>query len=108
MVNEIKTKYMGFGDTRPFKVYFNRCQHDHVVKCKYLGNMIKSTRRVKNDAFGDNHKYLYDIARKALFSMYKKPKKLDPPPPPPPPRDNAPHVWCNDQAWNGLVYGSDA
>ena len=71
-VNEIKTKCMGLGDTNPFKVYFNGCQIDHVLKYKYLGNIIKSTRRVKDDAFGENYKYLCDHARKALFGMYKQ------------------------------------
>ena len=70
-LNEIKTKYMGFGDTKPFRVYFNGCQIDHVVKYKYLDNIIKSMRRVKDDVFGENYKYLCDQARKALFGMYK-------------------------------------
>ena len=76
-VNEINTNCMGFGDINPFEVYFNGCQIDHVVKYKYLGNIIKWTRRVKDDAFGDNHKYLCYQARKALFGMYKNPKKME-------------------------------
>ena len=55
-VNEIKTNCMGFGDTNPFKVYFNGCQTDHILKYKYYGNIIKSTRPVKDDAFGENYK----------------------------------------------------
>ena len=98
-VNKIKTKCMGFGDTKPFKVYFNGCQIDHVVKYKYLGNIIKSTRRVKDDAFGENYKYLCNQARKALFGMYKKPSKIGKKNPS---RDNAPHVWCNDQTNPGI------
>ena len=77
VVNEIKTKCMGFGDTKPFKVYFNGCQIDHVVRYKYLGNIIKSTRRVKDDALGENYKYLCNQARTALFGMYKKPQILE-------------------------------
>ena len=61
-VNEIK-KCMGLGDTRPFKVYFNGCKINQVVKNKYLGIIIKSPRRVKDDAFGENYKCLCDQAR---------------------------------------------
>ena len=51
-----------------------------MLKKIYLGNIIKSTRRVKNDAFGENYIYIYiygylcEQARKALFGMcmYKK------------------------------------
>ena len=96
-VNEIKTKCMGFGDTKPFKVYFNGCHINHVVKYKYLGNIIRSTRQVKDDAFGENYKYLCDQARKALFGMYKKLKNWKNPP-----RDNALHLWCNDQTNPGI------
>ena len=55
-VNEIKIKRMGFGDTKPFKVYFNGCRIDHVVKYQYLANIVKSTRRFKEDALGDIYK----------------------------------------------------
>ena len=71
-VNEIKTLCMGFGDTMPFKVYFNGCQIDHVVKYKYLGNIVKSTRRVKDGAFGESYKCLCDQARKAFFLVCTK------------------------------------
>ena len=72
---------MGFGDTKPSKVYFDGCQIDHVLEYKYLGNIIKSTRRVKDGAFGDNYKHRCDLARKALFGMYKKTSKIGKNPP---------------------------
>ena len=78
----------GICDNKPYKVYFNGCQVDLVVKYEYLGSIIKSTRRVKDDAFGDNHKYLCGQARKAFFDMYKKtPKNWKNPL-----RDNVPHL----------------
>ena len=79
-VNKIKTKRMGFGDAKPFEVYFNGCQIDHVVKYKYLRNIVKSTRRVKEDAFGENYKYLCYQAHNALFWCVQKLKKWKNPP----------------------------
>ena len=45
-------------------------------KHKYLGNIVKSTRRIKEDAFGESYEYLCDQASKALFDMYKKKLKM--------------------------------
>ena len=69
-------------------MYFNGCRIDHVVKYQYLANIVKSTRRFKEDALGDIFKYMCNQAHKALFGMHKKTlKRLEESP-----RDNASHV----------------
>ena len=45
-VNEIKTKCMSFGKIETVSVTFNHKNIEQVVQCKFLGNVIKSVRRL--------------------------------------------------------------
>ena len=77
IVNETKTKVMVCGSARrDIVVKFNDKVLDVVDQYKYLGNLMKSVKRVNEDVFGANYQYLCNKARQAVFAMFKRLKNI--------------------------------
>ena len=72
IVNETKTKAMSFGATGQIKVYNNEKMIMQVDEYKYLGTIIRSTKRRNQDVFYRNFSFIGDKARKAIFGLQKK------------------------------------
>ena len=49
---------------------------DVVDQYKYLGNLMKSVKRVNEDVFGANYQYLFNKARQTVFAMFKQLKNI--------------------------------
>ena len=60
-----KTKAMSFGATGQFKVYYNGSIIMQVDEYKYLGTIVRSTKRRNFSLIGDK-------SRKAIFGLQKK------------------------------------
>ena len=76
VVNEMKTRVMVCGSsTDNIKIKFNNKVLDVVDQYKYLGNIIKRTKRPNEDIFGENYQYLCNRAKQAIFAIYKRLKK---------------------------------
>ena len=72
IVNETKTKAMSFGATGQIKVYYNEKMIMQVDEYKYLGTIIRSTKRRNQDLFFRNFSFVGDKARKAIFGLQEK------------------------------------
>ena len=81
IVNEIKTKCMGFGRIKEIEVSFNGKIIEQVSKYKCLGTVIRSVHKINEDPFRENYTHLTDHGRKAIFSMYKRLKPIGKPSP---------------------------
>lgn len=82
IVNEIKTKYMVFGNLKiAFNLTFDAEQIAKVNEYKYLGNIIASIKQARQDPFMKTYTFLSDQARRATFSMSCKIKNIGQLPP---------------------------
>ena len=63
---------MSFGATGQIKVYYNEKMIMQVDEYKYLGIIIRSTKRRNQDVFYRNFSFIGDKARKAIFGLQKK------------------------------------
>ena len=66
IVNETKTKAMSFGATGQIKVYYNEKMIMQVDEYKYLGTIIRSTKRRNQDIFFRNFSFIGDKGRPFL------------------------------------------
>lgn len=80
-VNEIKTKFMVFGQQTQTCITFNNKPIEQVSDYKYLGNILQSIRAINGDIFKNHYDYVSDKARKAVFSILKKTRKMGALPP---------------------------
>ena len=71
-VNEIKSKCMTFGKAETINVTFNNKNIAQVAKYKFLGNIIKSARRLKQNILAENQQYLSKQANRANGAMYHR------------------------------------
>ena len=78
IVNEIKTKCMTFGKIRRVNVNFNGKIIEQVDRYKCLGNIITPIYRFNSDPFRLNTTYACDKARKALYAVSHRTKKVSP------------------------------
>ena len=78
IVNEIKTKCMTFGKIRKVIVNFNGKIIEQVDRYKCLGNIITPIYRFNSDPFRLNTTYACDKARKALYAVSHRTKKVSP------------------------------
>ena len=63
---------MSFGATGQIKVYYNEKMIMQVDEYKYLGTIIRSTKRRNQDIFFWNFSFIANKARKAIFGLQKK------------------------------------
>ena len=78
IVNAIKSKCMIFGQMESAELYFNGDALERVNEYKYVGNIVRSVTRAHCDVFAANYEYLYDKAKRSIFSMKKKTKTMGP------------------------------
>ena len=76
IVNEIKTKCMGFGKIKKVTVKFNGKIIEQVDRYKCLGNILSHINRCNADPFKHNAEYLCDRARKALYAMSHRTRNI--------------------------------
>ena len=69
-VSEIKTKCMAFGKIETVQVNVNGKAIEQVYQYKFLGNILKSVKRLNQSIFAENHLYLANQAKKAVGAMY--------------------------------------
>ena len=100
VANELKTKYMVFGNLNTFSLKLHGKNLEKVSSYKYLGNIINSTRLLSSDIFKENADYLCNKARQSVFAMMNKIKNLDVPAP------TVLHLY-QTMIQSVLVYGSD-
>ena len=82
IVNEIKTKVMVFGHAKEkISITFNGKAIEQVDCYKYLGNMFNSIKSSSGDMFKMNYDYLCESARRAIFAVLKRIRKISPLPP---------------------------
>ena len=82
IVNELKTKVMVFGNPKEeLHIKFNDTPIEHVDQCKCLGNILNTIRASAGNTFKQNYQYVYDCARGAIFSLFKRIQKVAPLPP---------------------------
>ena len=72
IVNETKTKSMGFGMAGQFAVYYNGNVIKQVEEYKYLGIIIRPIKRWNQDVFYKKYSFICDKSRKAIFGLQKK------------------------------------
>ena len=53
------------------KLYFNGHALERVNEYKYVGNIVRSVTRAHCDVFAANNQYLYNKAKRSVFSMKK-------------------------------------
>ena len=68
---------MIFGQLESAKFYFNGDALERVNEYEYVGNIVRSVIRAHCDVFAANYEYLYDKAKRSVFSM-KKTKTMGP------------------------------
>ena len=76
VANELKTKYMVFGNLASFSLELNGKNLENVQSYKYLGNMINSTSLSSGDISKGNSDYLCNKARQSVFAMMNTIKSL--------------------------------
>ena len=76
IVNEIKTKAMVFGIHREVKLVFNEQPIEQVKSFKYVGNVTKAISVLSRDMFGENYTHLCDKAKKSIFALQSKLRKI--------------------------------
>ena len=81
IINEIKTKFMGFGKTNPCNINLLGNPIERVNQYKYLGFIFKEVRKVNSDVFAYNYNYLCEQGRKAVYASKNKIKHLGSLPP---------------------------
>ena len=73
IVNETKTKSMGFSMAGQFAACYNGNVSRQVEECKYLGTIIRPIRRCNQDVFyKKNCSFICDKSRKAIFGLQTK------------------------------------
>ena len=100
-LNEIKTKCVTFGKTETINVTFNNKSIAQVAKYKFLGNIIKSVRKLNPNILAENQQYLSNQANRAIGAMYHRLRTVGTLPP---------HIMLH--VFNGLIkpiiaYGSE-
>ena len=76
IANEIKTKYMVFGNHDEFELLLNGKVLERVDKYKCLGNIINTTKTSRGNIFRENTDFLCNRARRSVFSIINKVKKI--------------------------------
>ena len=92
---------MTFGKTETINVTFNNKSIAQVAKYKFLGNIIKSVRKLNQNILAENQQYLSNQANRAIGAMYHRLRSVGTLPP---------HIMLH--MFNGLikpiiVYGSE-
>ena len=67
VANELKTKYMVFGNLASFSSELNGKNLEKAQSHKYIGNMINSTRLSSGDILKGNSDYLCNKARQSVL-----------------------------------------
>ena len=80
-MNELKTKVMVFGKKDNKAIIFNGMVIQNAEVYKYLGNIIRPTTISSGDILKENSRFLCDKARKAIFGIFKKLRKIGTLPP---------------------------
>ena len=81
IANEIKTKYMVFGNSPDFELKLNGKPIERVKSSKCLGIMVNSIKTITGDIFSENAEYLKDKARQSIFSFLNRIKRIGLPSP---------------------------
>ena len=81
VVNKLKTKVMVFGKKDDKAIIFNGMVIQNTEVYKYLGNIIRPTTICSGDILKENSTFLCDKARKAIFGIFKKLRKIGTLPP---------------------------
>ena len=81
VVNELKTKVMVFGKKDSKAIVFNGMVIQNAEVYKYLGNIISPTTTCSGDILKENSRFLCDKARKAIFGIFKRLRKIGALPP---------------------------
>ena len=81
IVNELKTKSMGFGTAENLNMSFNGKPIEQVNQYKYLGVIVRSINKVGQDMYSNNYRFISDKSRRAVFSMKRKLKFIQSLPP---------------------------
>ena len=76
IVNEIKTKAVVFGKHREVTLVFNEQPIEQVKSFKYVGNVTKAISVLSRDMFGENYTHLCDKAKKSIFALQSKRRKI--------------------------------
>ena len=63
-----------FGTVDNFEVHFNRKLIEQVPWYKYLGTIVRCTKRINQDIFLENSSFICDKSRKAICGLQKKVK----------------------------------
>ena len=71
IVNETKTKCMCFGTVDNFDVHFNGKLIEQVPRYKYLGTIVRCTKRINQNIFQKVH-HLYVTNLEKLYLNYRK------------------------------------
>ena len=72
IVNETKTKYMGFGMAGQFAVYYNGNNIRQVEEFKYLDTITRPKKNGIKMYFTKKYSFICDKSRKAIFGLQKK------------------------------------
>ena len=72
---------MCFGTVNKFDVHFNGKLIEQVPRYKYLGTIVRCTKRINQEIFLENSSFICDKSRKSIFGLQKKVKftKILPP-----------------------------
>ena len=76
IANEIKTKFMVFGNSDTFTLRLNGKRIKRVKSSKCLGIIVNSIQTLQGDIFRVNPEYLKDKARKSVFSFINRVKRI--------------------------------
>ena len=77
IANEIKTKYMVFGQCKnDFELKLNGKAIKKVESSKCLGIIVNSVKTITGDIFGEHPEYLKGKARQSIFSFYNRVKRI--------------------------------
>ena len=67
---------MCFGTVDNFDVHFNGKLIEQVPRYKYLGTIVRCTKRINQDIFSEKSSFICDKSRKSIFGLQKKVKFL--------------------------------
>ena len=77
LVNTIKSKFMIYGNLENVCLKFQEKPVDQVHSYKSLGTLFSSIKNLNGNMFKNNTEFLNDKARKAIFGLQKRTKKVD-------------------------------
>ena len=77
LVNVIKSKFMIHGNLENVKLEFQGKNVEQVENYKSLGTLFSSAKNLNSNMFKNNTEFLNDKARKAIFGLQKRTKKVE-------------------------------